>query len=98
MNLTTNKLKTYLKNNIKMKIIQNIKVKNNVNKGLTSVVFLQHVHRDRGHGSFPEVERIAVREVQNLAEFLGQKGMSAGVKTRFLMCIVFVGRIIEINK
>jgi len=76
-----------------MKIIFNSKQENNVNKGLMNVVITQHVHRKGVHGSFPEVTRLAVREAQNLAEFLGQKGVSAGVKRRFLMCIGFWARL-----
>jgi len=42
--ITDYKAKTYSKNKNKMETIHNSKQENNVNKGLTSVVFLQHVH------------------------------------------------------
>lgn len=69
------------------KNIYNNESQNNVNKGLMSGAVLQHAHSAGLLGSFPEVASNAVKEAQNLREFLGQKGVSAAWKTRFVMCM-----------
>jgi len=70
-----------------MEIVGNNKSQNNANKGLMNGAVLQYAHSAGLLGSFLSFTFIAVREAQNLAEFLGEKGVSAGVKRRFLMCM-----------